>query len=154
MWTEEWLKKARVRLKVQVYEGARYYGISSRTRRPSSSKKIGHIMKLPCKVHLDLRTENSVPEEVDFALDREKIRSLAFQFAEKLGLNHGFKKEYGMAGYDRLEFLITTKSRTEYNTESKNILSKWVIFLVRSSWRTFKEIYEMYKYEQNTLPAE
>ena len=47
-----------------------------------------------------LVSHNQRLEKSGFAPGRETIRSLAYQFAEKLGLAHPFNAELNMAGYD------------------------------------------------------
>ncbi|XP_054723359.1 zinc finger protein 177-like [Uloborus diversus] len=107
-WTEDNLKEALRRLEageIGVNEAARYYGIPSRTLR--RRRKTGNNIKTSSLgpqgvfgVENEKRLVKHIQrlEKCGFAPDKDTIRTLAFQFAEKLGLNHRFNLESRMAG--------------------------------------------------------
>ncbi|XP_054706771.1 uncharacterized protein LOC129216581 [Uloborus diversus] len=115
-WTEDNLKEALMRLEageIGVNEAARYYGIPSRTLR--RRRKTGNNIKTSSLgpqgvfgVENEKRLVKHIQrlEKCGFAPDKETIRTLAFQFAEKLGLNHRFNLESRMAGYDWLSSFL------------------------------------------------
>lgn len=114
-WTQEHLETALGRLnkgEIGVNEAARIYGIPSRTLR--RRRRTGIIAELPLGPQSLLGVENEKRlvkhiqkmEKAGFAMDREALRSLAFQFAELLGIQHRFNRETRMAGYDWLSSFL------------------------------------------------
>lgn len=95
-----------------VNEASRAYGIPSRTLRRRRIQ--GTRLDLPLGPQGVLGIENEKRlvkhvqrlEQAGFAPDRETIWALAFQFAEKLGINHRFNRETGLAGYDWLSLFL------------------------------------------------
>lgn len=114
-WTQENLEIALGRLnqgEIGVNEAARIYGIPSRTLR--RRRRTGVIAELPLGPLGILGVENEKRlvkhiqkmENAGFPIDRETLRSLAFQFAEILGIQHRFNREIRMAGYDWLSSFL------------------------------------------------
>lgn len=107
-WTTENLHEALRRLdagEIGVNEASRIYGIPSRTlRRRRQTGIYSHLPQGPQGV-LGIDNEKRLVKHVQrleaagFAPNRSTIRTLAFQFAEKLGVKHNFSKETGMAGH-------------------------------------------------------
>lgn len=153
VWTEEQLKEAIARLEageIGVNEAARYYGIPSRTLR--RRKKSGSTIKVPLGPQgvFGIQNEKRLVihiqslEKVGFAPGRETIRSLAFQFAEKLGLNHRFNKDSGMAGYDWLQSFL--RRNPELSVRQSQGLS-----VARSEGMNREAVSEFFKLLSNTF---
>ncbi|KAJ8875978.1 hypothetical protein PR048_023886 [Dryococelus australis] len=113
--TEDNLKEAIARLQageIGVNEFERYYGIPSRTLR--RRKQSGNMVKLPLGPQGVFGTENEKLlvrhiqdlQKAGFAPTRENIRSLAYKFADTLGLHHRLNSETGMTGYDWLQSFL------------------------------------------------
>lgn len=111
-WSQNDLQEAIRRInagEMGVNEAARNYKIPSRTLR--RRRQSGVLTEIPLGPQGTLGIENERRlvthiqklEKAGFAPDRDTVRSLAFQFAEKLGMNHRFNKEKQMAGYVWLE---------------------------------------------------
>uniref|UniRef100_A0A1B6D767 HTH CENPB-type domain-containing protein n=1 Tax=Clastoptera arizonana TaxID=38151 RepID=A0A1B6D767_9HEMI len=108
-WSEAQLKAALKRLEegdISINRAASYYEIPPRTLR--RRKLTGNDKKTPLGPPGVFGTENEKQlinhiqhlERTGTTVDRKTIRSLAFQFAEDLGIKHRFKA--GMAGKDWL----------------------------------------------------
>lgn len=118
-WTQESLVEALRSIKageMGINAAARHYGIPSRTLRRRRQTGIVHAIPLGPQGILGTENEKRLVthiqklEKVGFAPDRDTIRSLAYQFAEKIGIRHKFNRETQMAGYDWLEsFLCRNK---------------------------------------------
>lgn len=96
-----------------VNEASRTYDIPSRTlrrRRHQGDRPID--LPLGPQGILGIENEKRLVrhiqklEKAGFAPDRDTIRALAFQFAEKLGVSHRFNRQTGMAGYDWLKLFL------------------------------------------------
>lgn len=114
-WTHENLMEALRRLEtgeIGVNEAARTYGIPSRTLRRKRHAEISPNLPLGPQGILGIDNEKRLVRHVKklqtagFAPDRETLRTLCFQFAEKLGIRHHFNRETGMAGYDWLNSFL------------------------------------------------
>lgn len=95
-----------------VNEASATFGVPSRTLR--RRKKSGITRDLPLGPEGCLGTANEKRlvkhvqklEKCGFALDRESLRFLAYQFAEKLKIKHRFNRETQLAGYDWLNSFL------------------------------------------------
>ncbi|CAG9765944.1 unnamed protein product [Ceutorhynchus assimilis] len=123
-WRQEDLEEALRCLtsgEMGVNEASRAYGIPSRTLRRRRIQR--NRSDLPLGPQAVLGTENEKRlvkhiqrlEKAGFAPDRETIRALAFQFAEKLEITHRFNRETGLAGYDWLTLFL--KRNKELNVQ-------------------------------------
>ncbi|KAI4466568.1 homeobox-like domain superfamily [Holotrichia oblita] len=107
-WSEESLRQAIEnvsRKQMGVNEASREFGIPSRTlRRHLASGKLKPPLGRSCELGLEHETRlvNHVKalEKVGFAPDRNDVRKMAYEFAEKLGIQHRFSHGTKSAGYD------------------------------------------------------
>ncbi|KAL3265507.1 hypothetical protein HHI36_009711 [Cryptolaemus montrouzieri] len=106
-WSEEALCKAFGEMdkgQVGVNEISRRYGIPSRTLRRRYAKKRCEKLTLGKHPTLDFDNEKRLVAHIQklakagFPTTRQDVRRLAFEFAEKLGLENSFNKETRMAG--------------------------------------------------------
>ncbi|KAL3274265.1 hypothetical protein HHI36_015674 [Cryptolaemus montrouzieri] len=106
-WSEEALCKAFGEMdkgQVGVNEISRRYGNPSRTLRRRYAKKSCEKLTLGKHPTLDFDNEKRLVAHIQklakagFPTTRQDVRRLAFEFAEKLGLENSFNKETRMAG--------------------------------------------------------
>lgn len=130
-WTQENLIQAIDRInsgEMGINEAARTYGIPSRTlRRRRRSGIVTTELPLGPQGIFGIENEKRLVrhiqrlEKAGFAPDRETIRSLAYQFAEKLQLKHPFNTETQLAGYDWLNSFL--RRNTELSIRKSQGLS-------------------------------
>ncbi|RVE40996.1 hypothetical protein evm_014353, partial [Chilo suppressalis] len=114
-WSEEALCKAFREMdkgQIGVNEISRRYGIPSRTLRRRYAKKNSEKLTLGKHPTLDFDNEKRLVahiqklEKAGFPTTRQDVRRLAFEFAEKLGLENSFNKETRMAGQHWLKSFL------------------------------------------------
>ncbi|XP_063230419.1 uncharacterized protein LOC134535276 [Bacillus rossius redtenbacheri] len=108
-WSEENLCEAVARIKagdIRIREAARYYNIPESTLRRRKSS--GNVKKLSLGPQASLGAENERRlvshikrlASLGFGPTQRTVRQLAFNFAERLNVNHRFNKVKAEAGYD------------------------------------------------------
>lgn len=114
-WTEEQLKQAIAKLKnneMGLNAVSKQYGVSKKTllRRYRSGDLMKHGLGPPPM--LGFEHERRLVAHIKqlavagFAPDRALVKFIAFQFAEKLNIQHRFSQEKKMAGYDWLRSFL------------------------------------------------
>lgn len=108
-WTEENMIKAIEDVtskKMGVNEASRTYEIPSRTLRRhilqgwKSKQNIGRPTELGFENELRLVAHIKRLEAIGFPLEQSRLQSIAYDFADKLGLPHRFNNEKKQAGWD------------------------------------------------------
>lgn len=115
-WTEEALKNAMeaVSSGMGTNRAAREYGIPKttlinriRNRNSTKSGNLGRLACLPHDAELKLVQHIVKLQKYGFSPDRESVRSMAFELAEKLQIKHPFNKAARKAGYDWLKLFLS-----------------------------------------------
>lgn len=135
-WSEENLREAVRRIyanEIGLNEAARYYEIPSRTLRRRMGTGNFCKGKLGPSCILGEENEKNLVEHIKrlecagFTPDKKMMKSLAFQYAEKLGIKHTFSKETQMAGRDwLLAFLDRNKELAIKKSNSSQEMTKKV----------------------------
>lgn len=114
-WREEHLVAAIQAInsgEIGINEASRTFGVPSRTIRRRRTTGITKDLPLGPEGCLGSANEKRLVKHIQklekcgFAPDREAIRCLAYQFAEKLKIKHRFNHETNMAGYDWLNSFL------------------------------------------------
>ncbi|KAL3287968.1 hypothetical protein HHI36_002424 [Cryptolaemus montrouzieri] len=133
-WSEEALCKAFGEMdkgQVGVNEISRRYGIPSRTLRRRYAKKSCEKLTLGKHPTLDFDNEKRLVAHIQklakagFPTTRQDVRRLAFEFAEKLGLENSFNKETRMAGQHWLKSFL--ERHPELSSRQAEETKNWML---------------------------
>ncbi|KAI4467122.1 helix-turn-helix psq domain [Holotrichia oblita] len=130
-WSEESLRQAIENVsskQMGVNEASREFGIPSKTlRRRLASGKLKTPLGRSCELGVEHETRliNHIKalEKVGFAPDRNDVRKMAYEFAEKLGIQHRFS--HGMKSAGRI--FIASSTDTERNVQEAGVHEQEII---------------------------